>query len=56
MIQEGQVEVGEGERLVPGPSLTCTAVPCNESVSAYQQVMSEETGFDAVRVQQCSID
>jgi len=49
MIQEGRVEVGEGERVVPGPSLTCPDVPCSESMSAYQQVMSEEIGFDAVR-------
>ena len=53
MIQEGRVEVGEGEQLVPGPSLTCPDVPCSESMSAYQRVMSEETRFDGVRWHHC---
>lgn len=49
MIQEGRVEVGEGERLVAGSSLTDTTVACNDSGSAYQQVMADEAGLDAVR-------
>lgn len=56
MIQDGRVEVGEGERLVPGPSLSYSSEPCSEGMSAYEQVMSEETGFDAVSAQQCSVD
>ena len=54
MIQEGRVEVGEGEQLVAGPSLTSTTVACSDSGSAYQQVMSEETGLDAVRGLYCT--
>lgn len=49
MIQEGRVEVVDGEQLVAGPSLAGTNVACNDSGSAYQQVMSEEAGLDAVR-------